>query len=79
MTKRKNRWNRNVITGESPVGCCLNVYTGGAPVLATMCHIVPALYTHVRHEQTVTTGVSGNNTVCCCRCNVSNGLRTRKS
>ena len=38
MTKRKNRWNRNVITGESPVGYCLNAYTGGAPVLANMYH-----------------------------------------
>jgi hypothetical protein len=35
MTKRKNRWNRNVITGESPIGYCLNAYTGGASVLAT--------------------------------------------
>ena len=75
MTKRKNRWNRNVIIVESPVGFSLNAYTGGAPVLATVDHTVLALYTHVRHEQTVTTGVSGNNTVCCCRCNVSNGIR----
>jgi hypothetical protein len=75
MTKRKNRWNRNVITGEPPVGFSLNAYTSGASVLANMCHTVLALYTHVRHEQTVTTDVSGNNTVCCCRCNVSNGLR----
>jgi hypothetical protein len=74
MTKRKNRWNRNVIHGESPVGLSLNAYARGASVLVTMGHTVLALYTHVRHEQTVTTGVSGNNTVCCCRCNVSNGL-----
>jgi hypothetical protein len=79
MTKRKNRWNRNVITGESPGGYCLNAYTSGAPVLATMGHTILALYTPVRHEQTVTTGVSGNNIVCCCRCNVSNELRARKS
>jgi hypothetical protein len=75
MTKRKNRWNRNVITGESPIGFSLNAYTGGASVLATMCHTIIALYTPVRHEQTVTTGVSGSNTVCCCRYNVSNGPR----
>jgi hypothetical protein len=79
MTKRKNRWNRNVTTGESPVGFSLNAYTGGAPVLANMYHTILALYNPVRHEQTVTTDVSGNNTVCWCRCNVSNGLRARKS
>jgi hypothetical protein len=37
MTKRKTRWNRNVITGESPIGYCLNAYTGGASVLAITC------------------------------------------
>ena len=63
MTKRKNRWNRNVITGESPVGQCPNAYTGGAPVLANMYHTFAQYTPMFRHEQTVTTGVSGNNTV----------------
>jgi hypothetical protein len=36
MTKRKKRWNKNVITGESPDGYCLNAYTGGAPVLVNI-------------------------------------------
>jgi hypothetical protein len=76
MTKRKNRWNRNVITGEPPVRFSLNAYTGGAPVLANMYHTVLTLYIPVRHEQTVTTGVSGSNTVCYCRYNVSNVLRS---
>jgi hypothetical protein len=79
MTKRKNRWNRNVITGESPDGYCLNAYTGGAAVLAVTCCTFPHYTILYRHEQTVATDVSGNNTVCCCRCNVSNGLRARKS
>jgi hypothetical protein len=38
MTKRKNRWNRNVINDESLIGLSLNAYTGGAPVLANMYH-----------------------------------------
>jgi hypothetical protein len=75
MTKRKNRWNRNVTIGESPIGFSLNAYTGGAPVLVVTCCIVSHYTPLYRHEQTVTTGISGNNTVCCCRCNVSNGLR----
>jgi hypothetical protein len=79
MTKRKNRWNRNVIIDESPIRFSLNAYTGGASVLATtgrtFLHYTPLF----RHEQTVTTDVSGNNTVCGCRCSVSNGLRARKS
>ena len=37
MTKRKNRWNRNVITVESPVGYNLNAYTGGTSVLVVTC------------------------------------------
>jgi hypothetical protein len=79
MTKRKNRWNRNVIVGESPIGYCPNAYTGGASVLANVCHTFSHYTPIYRHEQTVTTGVSGTNTVCCCRYNVSNGLRARKS
>jgi hypothetical protein len=63
MTKRKNRWNRNVITGESPDGYCLNAYTGGASVLANMCHRCSHYIPLFRHEQTVTTDVSGDNTV----------------
>jgi hypothetical protein len=47
MTKRKNRWNRNVTTGESPDEYCLNAYTGGASVLANLCHTVLPLYTHI--------------------------------
>jgi hypothetical protein len=67
MTKRKNRWNRNVITGESPSGFSLNAYTGGAPVLVITCRTLSHYTLIYRHEQTVTTGVSGNNTVCSCR------------
>jgi hypothetical protein len=47
MTKRKNRWNRNVTTGELPSGFSLNAYTGGATVLATTDRTVLALYTQV--------------------------------
>ena len=79
MTKRKNRWNRNVINGESPIRFSLNAYTGGAPVLATTGRTFTQYTPMFRHEQTVTTGVSGDNTVCWCRCNVSNELRARKS
>jgi hypothetical protein len=47
MTKRKNRWNRNVTTGESPAGFSLNAYTGGVSVLANMYYTALALYTHI--------------------------------
>jgi hypothetical protein len=47
MTKRKNRWNRNVINDESPIGLSLNAYTGGVPVLANMSYTLLALYTYI--------------------------------
>jgi hypothetical protein len=68
-----------LFTVSPPLG---NVWTPTpvVPPFWPTCIIQLPHYTLMfRHEQTVTTGVSGNNTVCCCRYNVSNGLQARKS
>jgi hypothetical protein len=67
MTKRKNRWNRNVITDESPIGFSLNAYTGGASVLVNMCHTFTHYTPIFRHEQTVLLPLTPVVTVCSCR------------